>query len=121
MKLRAEVRANIRALSTLPDGFTARDAEAELGWSHLRTRKVLERMEKQGLFHVERIYIYIKGKRKATARASECNLNRRTKVKHYRLTQAAKDQKLPECDIGTIYCGRPSRIINSVFQLGAYL
>lgn len=113
MKLRSETRNNIKALATLTETFTARDVEERLGWSLMRSRKVLERMRKQNLFHVEEIYIYLEGERAASQRAKASSTRRRTKVNHYKLTEYALSQMPKESP--------RKRIPNSVFQLGACL
>lgn len=113
MKLRIQVINNIKALSTLPEGFTAVQAAEELNWPLIKARKVIERMNNQDLFHVEAMYVYIEGERAASQRAKASSTRRRTKVNHYRLTEYALSQVPPE---------PPKRFIpNSVFQLGMCL
>jgi len=121
MRLRSETRENLRTLAEMEQGrITTTSLVAHTGWSQIRSRKVLERLEDGGLLRSELIHVYIEGTRYRNGKTWKTN--RRTKVKHYAILEHAYE-KMKESEaeaVGTVFAGKPRRIISSVFDLGLH-
>jgi len=124
VKLRSETRENLRTLAAMSDEvFTTAQVKAATGWIDIRASKVLERLEAAGLLTSELVYVYVMSERPATERRKACIANTRVKVKHYRIAEHAFEKMLEteREQVGTVFVGKPRRIINSVWALGSFV